>query len=451
MKAVGLDPTDYGPDAAAKGDFNGDGKLDLAVAETNYPNGQVSVALGRGDGTFKKPITSPVLSTASNNGDLMIAADFNGDGKSDLALMDDYEAGFQVLLGAGDGTFQAAVDTPLSNTALSLAVGDFDGDRNSDVVVTTNGAQGNPSMNIYLSNGDGSFRSGAQYPVNFYSRANVADLNKDGKADLIAASFGEPLEVFLGNGDGTFRNPISGPSDTYSGGLVVADFNGDGKPDVAVGTYSGIAFLAGRADGTFRNPVYSNSMLQFNGRMVADDFSGDGKFDVATYPPGNSILNGLVVMVGKGDGTFGLPVVFGPPAVDLVAGDFNSDQVGDLALPNQNPLTGQSVVSLYLSAPAVNLFPTALKFGKEQVGNTSPPKNIKLRNQGNGPLAVASITVNGDFIEQDNCEKHVAIGKACTIKVSFKPGAKGIRTGTLSIKDNVAGSPQHVSLSGKGT
>jgi hypothetical protein len=450
MKDISMAQTRYSPDAAVAADFNGDGKLDLAVAEVNFPNGQISVQLGKGNGTFGQSIVSPLISDGGNNGDLLLTGDFNGDGKPDLLLMDDYSIGFQVLLGNGDGSFQAAVDTSLSYTALSLAIGEFNGDGKADVVVTTNGSTGNPSMNIYLGNGDGTFRQGAQYTVTFYTSVAVADVNNDGKGDLVVTSFGSPLEVFLGNGDGTFQNPISGPTALYSGGMVLQDFNGNGKLDMAVVTYGGIGFLAGNGDGTFQNPVYSNSMFQFCCQMAAIDVSGDGILDLVNVDAGV----GVWVMVGNGDGTFQVPMSYGASGIvysgTLGVGDFNSDGVGDIGMANQDLYTGQTTASLYLSIPSVNLFPTALKFGAEIVGKTSSAKNIALTNTGNATLKVSSITVTGDFLETTTCGAKLPIGKSCAISVSFKPRVKGLRTGTVSIVDNAQPSPQVIHLSGTG-
>lgn len=304
---VRLAQAPYGLDAAVAADFNGDGKLDLAVAEVNFLHGRVSVELGNGNGTFEKPITSPLTGSAINNNDRLLAGDFNGDGKPDLLIGEDYTLGFGVLLGKGDGSFKTEVDTAVNNGFLSLAVGDFNTDGKTDVVVTNNGNGSNPSMTIYLSNGDGTFHSGAQYALPFYPSVTVADVNHDGKADLLVTSFGSPLQVFLGNGDGTFQNPTPGPTAFYSGGLVIDDFNGDGKLDVVVGTYDGIAFLAGNGDGTFQNPVYSNPAFQFCCQLVAIDVSGDGKLDLVSFPPTNTTGNGVTVMVGNGDGTFRPP------------------------------------------------------------------------------------------------------------------------------------------------
>jgi FG-GAP-like repeat len=161
--------TPYGQNATVVADFNGDGKLDLAVAETNFPHGSVSVQLGNGNGTFGKPLVSPLIESAINNNDLMRGGDFNGDRTVDLLIEDDYSKGFTVLLGKGDGTFENGINTPVNYAILSLATGDFNGDGKTDVVVTNNSGSPNGAMVLYLGNGDGTFRSGAQYAVPLYA------------------------------------------------------------------------------------------------------------------------------------------------------------------------------------------------------------------------------------------------------------------------------------------
>ena len=440
----------YGLDALVVADFNGDGKLDLAVAASYYPAGQVSVELGKGDGTFGKPTVSAFIANGATDTDHMLPGDFNGDGKPDLLIEDYYTSAIQILLGNGNGRFQPPVITPFGSGIQDLAIGDFNGDGKSDLVITNDGGGSGSYMNIYLSNGDGTFRAGAQYPVTEYTGVAVADVNHDGKLDLIVTSFAAPLQVFLGNGDGTFQNPISGPTAYYSGGLVIEDFNGDEKPDVVAITYDGIAFLAGNGDGTFQNIVYSDAAFQFCCQLVVIDLSGDGKLDLIN----NSGNQGVVVMVGGGDGTFQAPVPYGSPGIvpsgSLGVGDFNSDGVGDIAMANQGIYTGGSGVSLYLSVPTPYLLPTALNFGTESVGKTTASKKITLTNTGNAPLKLSSITVTGDFVEINKCGTRRAIGKSCTIEVSFKPIAKGVRTGTVSIADNALVSPQIIHLKGTG-
>jgi hypothetical protein len=105
---------------------------------------------------------------------------------------------------------------------------------------------------------------------------------------------------------------------------------------------------------------------------------------------------------------------------------------------------------LYLSVPTPILFPSALNFGTESIGKSTAPKKITLNNSGNSSLRLSSITVTGDFLQTNNCGKRRPIGKSCTINVSFKPTAKGVRTGTLSVADNAAANPQKILLKGTG-
>jgi len=215
--AVGRDPQ-----SVALGDFNNDGKADIAVADAT----QVSVLLGNGDGTFK-----PAVQLQSPNGAYALAVgDFNMDGKQDLAV--ETNSGLSVLLGNGDGTFFSAFSTATVASSLA-AVGDFNGDGRPDLAF----GRGSSSIGVLLGNGDGTFQSETDFAAGFGfpSGMAVADFNGDGKADLAVSGY--TLNILLGNGDGTFKSPIIFPEDLpfLGNSLVVADLNGDGKPDIAIG------------------------------------------------------------------------------------------------------------------------------------------------------------------------------------------------------------------------
>jgi len=345
--SVSLAATAYGTNAGVAADFNGDGNLDLAVAESTFTNGQVSVELGKGNGTFRKPIVSPLASPIFDNQNFMLAADFNGDGMPDLAILDMQSAGYEILLGNGDGTFQSPIDTPVTNL-IGIAAGDLNGDGKADLIVVTYDNSGS-SFTIYLSNGDGTFAKGATYVDPSYLGVTLADVNQDGKLDVVDAN--ENVLVFLGNGDGTFQPAIIGPSVPANSRPVAGDFNGDGKVDLVIES-AGLAFFAGNGDGTFQRPVYSDRTYYFSGRLFAADFNSDGKLDILSSYPDN-LYSGAAIMVGDGKGHFDLPVSY--IAVNqteaLVPGDFNSDGVSDVALVNGSAFSSSAGVLLFLSTP----------------------------------------------------------------------------------------------------
>jgi hypothetical protein len=280
-------------------DFNGDGKLDMAgidqgsyFFESPY---SASIVLGNGDGTFSG---GSVIATGNTNNDLfayqVVAGDFNDDGKLDVAIGDGL--GIEVYLGNGDGTFQAGLPPVGGGSALEQVVGDFNGDGKLDIAEMV-GSYSNPSLQILLGNGDGTFQVGASYSgyTNFL-QIFAADLNGDDKLDLIilqpGATQGGTLTVLLGNGDGTFGAPTNYPiSGNYLSGGALADMNADGKLDVALDTDNGsvpsTTIMLGNGDGTFQSPL----VIPFSAGLAAGDFNNDGKMDLLGY--GN---NGLFIL-----------------------------------------------------------------------------------------------------------------------------------------------------------
>jgi hypothetical protein len=439
------------------GDFNGDGKLDLAIlsydgSTTSY----LTILLNNGDGSFSAKPTVVAFHQGSTGGDVilgtMAAADFNGDGKLDLAVVGDYvsSGGVTILLGNGDGTFAAAGPNldPTAGFAL-IATGDFNGDGIPDFV-TPNYFESGGSPTIFLGKGDGTFTF-QPIPLTldyFPNSVLVGDFNGDGVLDLAFSDL-YGVEIALGNGDGTFTktsaSPIQVPDEPYS--LQAGDFNHDGKLDLAgLDNYFGqIVLLLGAGDGTFAvaktTPGVSPS--SFVPQIAAADFNGDGMPDLAILTYGvNTASILLTVPTETATATVNgiAPAALGTHYVDAsYAGD---SHYGALA-SGTIPLTGG------LAPPGI--LPTYLSFGYEVVGTTSPAKMVTLKNTGTGTLQISSITPSGNFaISANTCGATLAGNKSCRVSITFTPMALGRVTGTLTFTDNAINSPQTVPLAGTG-
>src|SRR5579863_708606 len=332
-------PSGAEPAQIVTGDFNRDGNLDLAIADTQ--RGGVNVLLGNGDGTFQPPIRLNVSSPYA-----LAVGDVNGDGIPDLLVQQLGAAGdLYVYLGNGDGTFHVKVRYPVLAYPVAIAVADLNGDGKLDIVVTnSNQEQKNEGyITILFGNGDGTFTRRAHYSAGRtpYGVA-VGDLNGDGHPDIVVANdnaFNDAdlntLFVLLNNGDGTFRQGGIYQTGVESVNVSIADLNGDHKPDLVVASAfnQSIAVLLGSGEGTFSAPVfYSTSALGAAPSAAVDaDFNGDGNPDVAT------ILydGGVALLYGNGDGTFqtAIHAVSGGTSggTSLVTGDFNHDGAPDIA------------------------------------------------------------------------------------------------------------------------
>jgi hypothetical protein len=322
--------------SVAVADVNGDGKPDLVAVDVN--SGVVAVLLGNGNGTFQKAV---IQSTGGSFPFSVAVVDINNDGKPDLLVSNDNEGSngsVSVLLGNGDGTFQKAVTyTSGGYLAYSLAIADVNGDGHPDVVVANFcvdiGCSERGSVGVLLGNGDGTFQAVTTYDSGAYSTDSVAvaDVNGDGKPDLLVANqcadakcdkVGK-IGVLMGNGDGTFQTVVSYPSGGYwARSVAVADVNGDGIPDLLSanncttvcrqnnGFPGSVGVLLGKGDGTFYAAVPFHSGGYGANSVAVADVNGDGKLDVLVA---NCAVSGHKGCGGQSKGTIDVLINTGAP------------------------------------------------------------------------------------------------------------------------------------------
>jgi len=343
-------------------DLNGDGKADaVGIFGSN-----LVVYLSKGDGTFAAGV-SYGLGVASPGSTIISFDDFNGDGKTDVAVSTAGAAASLevVFLGNGDGTFQAAKTSagiPSSCSTAFAVSGDFNGDGKPDLAL--NCPSTTPVLGVYIlaGNGDGTFQAPTLSIPNVSGTMVAADLNGDGKLDLVVEVGGIRGQIFLGNGGGTFSNANSYALNFLSpdsepplgdGGISIADFNLDGKPDIAVGNN----LLIGNGNGTFQGVVLANTSSPFS------PFAAVGKFDNQQSVPGVATALNLDIDIFANDGKGGLSLshtyanVLNAPAAQVVTGDFNGDGNLDLLAVTVDGPTGDWGYCVLLGNGDGSLYP----------------------------------------------------------------------------------------------
>jgi hypothetical protein len=381
------------PGKASVVDVNIDGKPDIVVlnycggkyADGGCTPGKVGILLGRGDGTFKPAVT---YSTGGYFTFSLKIADMNGDGKPDLVFASacgsdrtcqTAKATVGIMLGNGDGTFNSAIVSDARGfPAQDLAVADFNGDGKLDVATVHCDASricsiGRARAAILLGNGDGTLRSAVLIPLGQQVPTSVAaaDVNGDGKSDVVITGCGianltldtcdnrDTYDVLLGNGNGTFQPHITSSFPDYPPrSLDLADINGDGRPDMVFGVELGINVLLGHGDGKFQPPVRydTNSGCDSDAVTIAD-LDRDGRPDMLVSTQDCSAPHGAVsFMKGNGDGTFQPMVGFdsggSDPAATAVA-DVNGDGKPDVIVAdgcmNRNNCDAGGLVGVLLN------------------------------------------------------------------------------------------------------
>ena len=429
----------------AIGDFNRDGLTDYAVPTNGGP---VVILLGKGDGTFTTGTalnTNPPFTPTS-----AVVGDFNGDGKQDLAVLSAQGIGsVNIYLGNGDGTFNLPVNYAVAASASSsrlLAIGDFNNDGFQDLVAS------NAALNqvaVILGNGDGTFNAPAYYATASQPwNVVVGDLNKDGSQDLAVASDGtSTITVLVGKGNGTFKPAIYVPTPgSQVGSVAIGDFDGDGYPDLATSSAPEnsiyVMLSNGKPTPSFQTGVgYTMNYGPYY--MTIADFNRDGKMDIISANNGNATVG---VLLNTGGGAFSAATSYnvGGGSIFANVGDINGDDQVDLTtvtgsglsvlLSGQSETVSISNVAFYgCGAQAVN---ATYAGNSSYAASTSPATNFTPAQQTTS-LALSVAPANGVVGQQVTLTAKLSpynYGGTSTNgeKVSFTNNGTVLGTGVLS-------------------
>ena len=403
------------PTSVIAADLNRDGVPDLVTA--NSLNDTISIRLGNGDGTFGVEVSygmgyEPVS---------VIAADLNNDGKLDLvtANRDGDGDDISIRLGNGDGTFGAETRYDMGWPSVSVIAADLNRDGKLDLVTANNGAG---TVSVRLGNGDGTFGATANYATGSAPTSVIAaDLNHDGNLDVVTAG---SLSVHLGNGDGTLGARFDYATGLAPSSVIAADMDGDGNLDLVTANYGAntLSIRRGKSDGTFlRKAKHRYKTGMGPSSVIAADLNGDGKLDLVTA---NELTDSVSILIGKKGGRAKLPkfknrtaFATGDLPNSVIAADVDGDGKLDLVTANSDDDT----VSVLLGNGDRTFQPNA------DYGTGTDPRSVfaaDLNRDGNLDLVTANNSVsvllgNGDGTFGANTDYAMGAGTRSAIAVDL--------------------------------
>lgn len=398
----------------AVADFNGDGRPDIAA--TDLWAKRVYIYLNDGKGGFGIPKSMDIAMAASGPGAIM-AGDFNEDGKQDLiiATISGYQSDLQ-LLGNGDGTFTQQPDLLNSFGFVTGVPIDINRDHHLDLILGGNG-----SLSLYLGDGRGDFQnlSLTDEGYGLFTGVTAGDFNKDGKLDFVAASPIVPasLNTFLGNGDGTYSSPIGVSSSLVNSkptSVATADLNGDGNPDLLLGAVSVGAVFLGKGDGTFdtSKPYYLATPSapvhagSFGSLVAAADMDGDQKADAVVADDNSRTIN---VFLNDGTGTFPQSTPDFSAAVDPGSAILSVADLNGDGLPDivvANNITQKIFVFLSIN-PKTPVIATLTSSANPQLVNSSVTFIAKIADTtGNVPTGTVTLMEETNSLGQQTLDSN---------------------------------------------
>jgi Bacterial Ig-like domain (group 3)/MBG domain (YGX type)/FG-GAP-like repeat len=423
----------------ATGDFNGDGRQDLAFAMDT--NNSILIALGNGDGSFQPLVHYIVYGQAVS----IAVGDFNQDGALDLAVSLTSQRRVDILFGNGDGTFFVGAAASTGADPYAVATADFNEDGILDLAVANDVDR---TYSILLGNGDGNFTPEAAVPSGVApSFARIADFNGDGHLDIFDTNGFFGYTVLLGNGDGTFTSrSFLPPTGTYTqyGASALGDFNGDGIPDVVIEDLDDyLILLQGNGDGTF---TQQSSTIPVGGGprgMTSADLNRDGKLDLilADGTWGGLGESAIQLFYGNGDGTFSQATVPDVPsfvAIPAVA-DFNGDGFPDIFVGNAGQLatppmiTGDIFVHQFSQTATASLSNVCIPGTETHQVQANYPGDDNYQSSSSGPIPLTGSPV-ATSVTLTSTSASIVYGAPETLTAAVS-ATTGIPTGTVTFLD----------------